>query len=194
MPGIDADEVVVGANGNVYVAPLGTAAPVDPTTPPAAAWIDIGYTTEDGIEQTPSVETNEVRAWQAFYPIRRTITGRGLTIGFSILQWNKNTVPFAFGGGSVVQVPATAGPPAVAAHSRYNPPAPGAIDERAMIVHWVDGSKIYRLVIPKGMNTDLGASSLTKSDASALPITFTVLGTDGADPFYLITNDPAFAA
>lgn len=188
------DQIVVGASGDVYVAPTATAAPTDPITTLPGAWIKLGLITENGIEQTPSTESNDIMAWQSFYPVRSVVTSRGFTIGFGLLQWSRTTFPFAMGGGTVTTVPEDAGPPVVPAFHKYVPPAPQNRDERSMVVEWQDGTKNYRLVIPRGEVSDLGTSNLVKSDASALPVTFKVLGGDVGDPWYLLTNDPAFAA
>lgn len=187
MP-LDEDEVVVAGDGAIHVGPVGTAGPSDIATALNAAFIHLGYTSEDGIEMTPGVSINDINAWQALYPIRRTVTGRTLEFGFELLQWSEHSVKLAFGGGSVAT---TAGPPA---YYTYTPPAPEALDYRALVIEWEDGSKDYRLHVPKALVTDTGAINLTRSDAAGLPLTFSVVATDGTDPWTLITNDPAFAA
>lgn len=185
----DVDQVVVAANGNVYVAPLGTAGPTDIATALNAAFIDLGYLSEDGISEiTPGMDTTEIRAWQAFYPIRRVVTGRSLDIGFTLLEWSDISIKLAFGGGTVAT---TAGPPA---YYTYTPPAPEDIDYRAMVIQWEDGTKDYRLHLPRVLVSDVGGISLRRSDPAGIPLTFSVDAADGAQPFTLITDDPAFAA
>lgn len=180
----DTDEIVVGANGTIWVAPVGTTAPADEVAAPAAGWIDLGYASEDGVTFNDSRTLDAISVWQLFYAARRIVTEVETTISFVLRQWNKNTVPLAFGGGTV-STP-TAG------HHKFVPPAAGTIDERALMVDWVDGAKHYRLVVPKGVATEAVETNLTKSGAADLPIGFAVLGTDGVDPWYLLTDDPAF--
>lgn len=183
-----ASEIVVGASGSIRVAPLATAAPVDVATAWGAGWIDLGYADEDGITFSNDQTTEDIMAWQSFNAVRTVITERNTTVAFNLEQWNETTVPLAFGGGSITT---TAGPPI---HYRYDPPTAGVVDERSLGVEWVDGSKIYRLIVPRGVVSESVETNLTKSTAGLLPITFKVLGTDGSVPFYLRTNDPAFAA
>jgi hypothetical protein len=184
----DADEIVVGANGSVHVAPVGTAGPADIETALNASFIDLGFVSDDGIEITPGMDSADINAWQSFYPVRRIVTGRTLEIGLTLLQWNEDSIALAFGGGSVST---TAGPPA---YYTYTPPSPDEIDYRAMVIEWQDDTKTYRLHIPKVLVTDTSSLSLNRTDPAGLALTFSAQGTDGADVFTLITDDPAFAA
>jgi len=186
MP-VSADEVVVAADASVYVAPVGTAGPTTPIVALNVAFIDLGYTSEDGIEMTPGVDIADIAAHQALYPIRRIVTGRSLELGLTLLQWIENTLKLAFGGGSVA---ATAGPPA---YYTYTPPAAEDIDFRALVIAWEDGTKGYRLHVPKALVTDTSSITLARTDAAGVPLTFSVLATDGVSPFSLLTDDPAFA-
>jgi hypothetical protein len=191
---LDADEVVIGANGAVSVAPVGTDGPTDITTALDEDFIDLGYVSEDGVEITPGIDMSEINGWQSFYAIRRLVTSRSLEVGFSLLQWNAESIKLAFGGGDVVEEQApSAGPPPTPGLYVYSPPDPAEIDYRALVIDWSDGSKGYRLHIPKAVVTDTGALSLNRTDAAGLQLTFALQATDGADPFSLITNDPAFA-
>lgn len=191
MAGLDVDEVTVGANGKVYIAPVGTAAPGDPIIAPAAAWVDLGYTSEEGVGLNKGREVASIRAWQSFFDIRKIVTGESLRLTWQLQQWNDANVVLAFGGGAVTTVAAAAGPPALIQHYRYEPPLAGDLDERAGMVEWADGDKHYRLIVPRGMVGDAVETNLTKNAESRLPIAFDVLGTDGAVPWYLITDDPA---
>lgn len=188
MP-VDADEIVVGANGNVYVAPVGTAGPTDTSTALNAAFIDLGYVSDDGIDITPGMDSADINAWQSFYPVRRIVTARTLEVGLTLLQWNEHSIKLAFGGGTV----ATTGTSPNFVYT-YTPPSPDQIDYRAMVVQWADGTKDYRLHIPKVLVTDTSSLSLNRTDPAGLSLTFSAQGTDGASAFTLITDDPAFAA
>jgi hypothetical protein len=184
---LSASEIVVGATGNVRVAPVGTTAPVDVATAWAAGWIDLGYATEDGVTLSNERTTEDIMAWQALDPVRTVGTARLTTVSFQLMQWNETTVPLAFGGGTVTP---TAGPPA---HYRYDPPADATPDERALGIQWADGTKVYRLIIPRAVVTESVETNLVKNAAGLLPLTFRALGTDGAASWYIRTSDPAFA-
>ncbi len=187
--GKDVDEIVVGANGTVWVAPVGTAAPADEAEAPGAGWVDMGYTSEDGATLTDSKTLEQIPVWQLFYAARRIITERDLNVAVVLRQWSGEKVKLAFGGGEVTE-PDVVGNPG---KYKYTPPSPGEIDERAYMLDWVDGTKHYRLVIPRCMVTENVETNLVRTAAADLPITVGILGSDGVDPWYLLTDDPAFA-
>lgn len=183
----DADEIVVGANGKVWVGAVEATLPTDPTATPAG-FSDLGYLNEDGLTPTDSKTLESINVWQSFFPVRRIVTERDFMVAFVMRQWNRVTVPLAFGGGSIEEAPADSGV------YKYTPPAPEDLDERAMIFDWKDGDRNYRIVVPRGMVTENVESNIVRSGAADLPITFSVNGDDAAEPWYLLTDDPAFAA
>lgn len=182
----NADQVVVAANGSIYVGELGATAPatIDAAIDPAE-WIDLGYANDDGVTFSDGKDTEDINAWQSFYALRRIVTAKEGSLQFNLLQWNGATVRLAFGGGTVTED--------AAGEYRYEPPDPGVIDERAAIIEWVDGDRNYRLIVPRSMVSETVETNLTKSDAGELPITLSVLGQEGVKPWYLLTDDPAFA-
>ena len=181
----DPNEITVGANGRVLVAPVGTALPASISVAPDAAFIELGYLDEDGVTFTDGKTVEQIKVWQAFYAVRRIVTEKESMVAFNMSQWNEDNVIFAFGGGSVVaDVPGS--------EFTYSPPAPGTIDERVMLVEFNDGLKNYRFVIERGMVTDDVETQLTKGAEGKLPIVFGVNGVDGSDAWKMQTDDPAF--
>jgi hypothetical protein len=180
-------QITVGANGTVYVAPVGTTAPTDIASAWSGTWVDLGYTSEDGVTFRDSRTTERINVWQMFNAGRYIITEAETSASFVLRQWSKDTVKLAFGGGTITP---TAGPPA---HYLYTPPVPGVVDERAIGIEWIDGTKTYRLILPRVMVTEGVETNLTKASASDLPITVMAMGTDGAASWSLRTNDPSFA-
>lgn len=182
----NADEVVVAANGSIYVGALGATAPADITTAvDAAEYIELGYANDDGVTFLDGKTVEDINAWQSFYAIRKIMTAKEGSLSFNLLQWNGATVRLAFGGGTVTE-------DAPGAYL-FTPPEPGPIDERSLIVEWQDGTKNYRLIVPRGLVSDNVETNLTKAGAGELPIVFGVTGQDGIAPWYLQTDDPAFA-
>lgn len=180
----DPDNILVGASGTVRVAPVGTAVPTDLTTAYAGAWLDLGYIGEDGVSFDPTMDVNEIMAWQDFYPVRRNVTSRGLDIGIPLLEWSKTTIPLALGGGAVATTTGV---------HKYEPPEPEDIDERALAIEWSDGTRDYRWHIARVMVTGLASFTVQRTDPSALEITASVMGVSGAKPWHFITDDAAFA-
>jgi hypothetical protein len=181
---IDTSEIRVGASGIVYVAPTATTLPTDEATAVDAGFIELGAITEDGVTLSPSRSIEKIRAWQSAKAVRTVITEDELSIQFSLMQFNEVTLPLALGGGTITDN--------LGSYS-YTPPAAGTVDERAFIVEWVDGAITSRLVIPRGMVTEVSEIALTKSGAIELGITVEVLGSSPND-FTIYTDDPAFGA
>jgi hypothetical protein len=190
------DEIVVGANGSIYTAPKGSELPASISEPLGEAFTDAGYVTEDGVTFTDSKDVEEIKAWQSFYALRRIVTGKEAKAVFALMQWSGANVILAFGGGDVEEIaaPVDDSPgPAAPGEYRYHPPAPEHLAELMLVIEWSDGDKDYRLSFPNGSVSEAIETNLTRSGPGLLPITFSLLGQDGVDPWTLDTNDPAFA-
>ena len=182
-----ASEIMVGASGAVYVAPTGTALPTAIAPALNAAFIDYGLITEDGITFEPSMEQEILRSWQVLGRVRTIVTQRDIQIAFALQQWNELTVPFTFGGGTVVK---TVGPPA---YWTYSPTETQVRDVRAMVVTWLDGARAYRLVLPEVEVTDLASFTLAKTAEAALGVTVNAIsGAAAGYTWKIITDDTAF--
>ena len=183
----DATEVVVGSNGDVYVAPVGTSLPLDVDDPLNVAFSEaLGFTSEDGVTATDGKTTENIGAWQSFYPLRTLVTERNFTVAFVLRQWNQDTVALAFGGGTFE---------ATGSFTKYVPPDPSYIDERVLVVDWQDGDDQYRLVVPRCIVSENVESQITRTAAADLPITMTVLApAEGNDPWFLMTNAVRFSS
>jgi len=165
------------------VAPGGTAVPANI----GAAWTgftDIGYASEDGATLSRSLTTEQIKAWQSIAPIRYLITEVAFTISFNLLQWNKTTLPFWLGGGSVVNQGGGS--------FKYTVSSSPTIDERALGIEWTDGALTYRATISRGMVTESGESQVNRSNPIGLPITFAAMTpASGSELAALLTNDTA---
>lgn len=180
---LDADNIVVGGTGRIYVAPTGTALPSHLSDTLHAAFVDTGFTTADGVKFTDSKNVNKIRPWQSFYPARIHVIERDAKAEFTMMEWKEGTLILAFGGGGVTQP--------FPGEYRYHPPSPETIDERAMVIDVVDGDDEFRFVIPRGFVSSNTESTFAKSGPALLPITFEVIASDDADPWTLDSNDVA---
>ena len=183
----NANEIVVGNNGQVYVAPVGTPLPATPVVALNAAFIGLGYITEDGATVTVTPTVEDYMAWQSRSPVRREKTTQEITIAFALMQWNEQTVPAAFGGGTVS---------GSAGNYRYDlPKDDAALDERAVIVDAVDGAVHMRFVFPRCNATEAVEAAFQRGAPASLPLTFSALApSEGASPGYFLSDSAAFAA
>jgi hypothetical protein len=185
----DASEIVVAANGRVFVGPLGVTEPTDLDTAIGtvdADWAELGYINEDGVTFHDSRTLERIGAWQSFYPVRRIVTEKDAMATFVLRQWNSENVVLAFGGGFVTDEGSGV--------MRYTPPDPEELDERAICIEWFDDEKRYRLVMSKGIVTETSETKLARTAAADLPISFGATPASGDSAWYLLTDDPAFTA
>lgn len=183
-----AEALVVAGNATVYVAPPGTALPdtEDETLDPD--FVELGFTTLDGIQFANTRTVEGVRAHQRFRPIRYIVTEQDSTTSFSLMQWDADTVPLAFGGGEVTEpTPGT---------YRYDPPSAETIDERSVILDLFDGEEIWRFVLARCMVTSDVEATFGRTTNADLAITLGVMEPSGDDSvWYVLTNavtmDPA---
>lgn len=178
---IDTTEIRIGASGSVYVAPTGTAAPVEPDDTLNVAFVDLGAITEDGLVLAPSRSIEKIRAWQSGKAVRTVVTEDELSIQFGLMQWNEETIALALGGGTFSATTGTA--------TKYVPPAAGTVDERSFVFEWVDDDITSRIYVPRGMVTEIEEITVGKGEALVLALTVEVLGSS-PDDFIYFTDDP----
>jgi hypothetical protein len=178
----NAQDVVVAGTGAVYVAPDGTAIPDDLADPPSE-WIDVGYTSEDGVTFTFSREQEDVNAWQVSTPVRVLVTNEPITIAAELLQFDRTTVMLAFRGGTFT---------GSAAPWVYTPPDAGASDVRALLVDAIDGAYQFRFGFPRVQLSEDVETQLVRSDAMRLPLTFNVLAAE--EKWQIVSDHPGFGA
>lgn len=182
----DTDEILVAAKGNIYIAPVGTTLPTTEVTALNNAFIDLGYTTEEGTSLNYGQTTEDIGAWQSATPVRRIRTGTDLTVTFNLLQFNRLSFSLAFGGGTWSNASATSW--------RYDPPdEDDSLAEYAVVIDWQDGSKVTRLVIERGTVSEDVSTSLVRTNAAVLPISLKALKpTSGNSAWYSVTGDSEF--
>jgi hypothetical protein len=181
----DADNVRVGLNGSIYIAPKGTAAPADLATAWPAGWVDLGYLSDDGVEMSYSTETEDINAWQSLSPVRKVLTGVDMTLGFTAIELKTSTVTLYFPSSTMTEV--TAGV------NKLSIPAAPSPDERAIGLEWVDGDITNRLIIARGEVTNRDSITLARSGAVSLPMTVSAYADTAPEIAVWLSNDPAWA-
>jgi len=189
----DADRIVVGANGTVYVGETTATAPTDADTALVTAapdeatsteYVELGFVSENGVTVTPTQSITPIMAWQSAYSVRQIVTSRGLELDFVLREFSAVSIPFAFGGGSLVEVG-----PGDTNNYKYTPPEPQEIDTRSLVVDWADGTRLYRLYVPNGQITDLSAFTVSRTAPAELPIKFVLNHSGTGAPWTLFSND-----
>lgn len=150
-------------------------------------FVPLGYTAEDGIELTPTVETNPVMVHQSATPVKYVVTSASVTLAFTMMQFDENTVPLYFGADFVEQPNGTL---------TLDLASTPDLREQVLIVEWgdftetpddsdptgpatlVSGTKT-RLILPRIMLSERNAITLTRTDAQQLGVTVQALDVGG---------------
>lgn len=181
----DADNVRAALNGSIFMAPKGTTAPADLLTPWDAAWVDLGFMSDDGVSMEYSTDVEDINAWQSLSPVRRILTSVDMTLGFTAIELKARTLTAYFPGSTITEVSGTV--------RRLDIPAAPGPQEFAFGLEWFDGDIINRLVIPRGEITDRGAISLGRSSAVGLEMTVSAYASSAPELATWLSNDPAWA-
>ncbi|MCX2968776.1 phage tail protein [Streptomyces sp. TRM70308] len=177
MANVNPNQIRVAGNGRILVAPVGTDAPADIVSDWGADWADVGYTSSDGVKFGRKEKVTNVDTWQSVGPARFIYEDRDMTVKFSMLQFNSDTLPLYFGGGTVVETAAGSG------IYRYDVASDPVADERALGMEFTDGEDvIYRFVVPRGQVTDTEEVELNRKGSLKLGVTFTAMALDNTAP------------
>lgn len=164
---------------------VGLTLPDDPLEAPHASIKDVGLTTEDSLKFSIEPNFEEVRAAQSRYAVRKFQTTETGEVGVDLLEWKRDNVLTAFGGGDITS-------PATGIY-KFTPPALGERTEKVVLIDVSDGGKHYRFVFPRTLQTSGVDTELQAAGAATLPLALEILGGDNTAPWYLVTDDPAFA-
>lgn len=182
----DADNVRVGLNGSIYIAPKGTTAPTDLDAAWDPSWVDLGYLSDDGVSMEYSTDSEDINAWQSLSPVRKVLTSVDMTLGFTAIELKTATMTLYFPSASMTDVGGTV-------HKLSIPAAPTP-DERAIGLEWLDGDIKNRLVIARGEVTERGAITIGRSAAVGLEMTVSAYADTAPEIAVWLSNDPAWAA
>lgn len=166
------DNVLIGtSNGpGIWIAPVGTAAPADTTTAPAASWSTLGYLSEDGVTFATSTDSESITPWQSKSPVRTIITGRELTAEFTMLEFSAQNAALYF----QQEVPTeTDGEFDMTVRSD------SAAKTYALLIDVKDADTVVRYFFPRATLSEAGDMEVTSSGALGLPVTMTAMDDAG---------------
>lgn len=189
---MDANQMFVAQMARVWLAPVGTLAPAGPATIMPTGWVDCGLFTPDSLGWSTDPSFEQIRSHQSKFPTRNIQTEDAGAVSVDLQQWNAANFKAVYGGGTVVVVPEAVGPPAIPEHYRFSPPEIGGRQTVAACIELIDGAKHYRRMVPRCEQNEGVEQSFEAASESTLPLRLAILGADIGDPWYDITDDPAF--
>ena len=181
----NATNVTVGkpkVGGAIHWAPLGTALPVSATESLNAAFVDLGYVSEDGLTNNNSPESDTVKAWGGD-TVLSLQTDRPDTFALTLIEaMNEDVLKTVYGSANVTKD--GSGNLTVKATAELMPSGAWVFD---MIVK---GGRAKRIVVPNGTISELGEIVYKDDEAVGYNITITdVPDTTGVYHYEYITAD-----
>ncbi|MEU6377512.1 phage tail protein [Streptomyces sp. NPDC046909] len=198
MAGTNSSEIRIAGVGRLYVATADTKVPTTFSSDTAtdwASWKNLGFTSGDGVTFSKKDKLEPVDVWQAVSPVHFVYSDRDLTLKFSLLQFNEDTLPFFMGGGTVDAVTGSTGV------YKYDIADRPYADVRALGLEFTDvkasdGTAVtYRFGIPRGQVTAADDIKLARKSPAQLGITYTAMAAaDGSALASFVMKDSAYAA
>ena len=185
------ENVAVGkpkVGGAIHVAPSGTTLPTDATTALDAAFVNLGYVSEEGLTNSNSAAVETIRAWGK--DIIYSKDGDDETYSWTLLEVldanvqkfirGADNVTVAEGGAMSVQV--------------KRPSARTQMEENVIVVEMILHNRAVRHVIPRGVITEVGEVSYVDDDTVGYQVTVTALADANGNSHYEYTAAPASSA
>lgn len=162
MANVSAAKPKVG--GAVYVAPLNSTLPTDATTALDAAFVSLGYISEDGLTNSNTASTEDVKAWGGDV-VATLQTEKPDTFKFKLIEsYNTDVLKTVYGSSNVTGTLATG--ITVTANADEQTPQEWAIE---MVL---SGGINKRVVIPNGKVTEV--ADIVYSDGEVIGYEVTV--------------------
>jgi hypothetical protein len=184
---LNANDVRVAITGELYVAPLGTAAPTTASSALPPAFVGLGYISDDGLTETYDESLEDIMAWQGAAKVRKVTSESEATLQCLLIQTSKAAIEL-YHKGSVIETDGETG-----FMVKVKSPAP---DLRSMVFDVIDGNVHNRIYIPRAEVTERGDMTYSSSDAIGFDITVTAypvdLGGGVVGPLVKFSDDPAW--
>lgn len=181
----DVTQTLVVDTGILYVADAETAAPINTTVAPAAAWVEVGLLAKQGIAFAGDPQIAELFSFGRKNPTKTRKTREVKKFTARMQQWNTDTFTLGFNGGTVVVASGVA---------TYEPPADEDLNDKALLFHFEDGVNEYRLHLARVSVRSGIQMEFSDEDYTTLPLDVTLLEPNAGRPWKLITNNAAFTA
>lgn len=162
--------------GAVYRAPLGTALPTDAVTALNEAFVDMGYVSEDGVTNSNTIESDDIKAWGGD-TVLALQTDKTDTFAMTLIEsMNINVLKAVFGDSNVTGTLADG--IVVKANADEQEDAAWVID---MIAR---GNVKHRVVIPSGKISEVGDTVYSDTEAVGFEVTVTAIQDTAGNTHY----------
>lgn len=164
--------------GAVFRAPLGTTLPTDATTNLASAFVAMGYCSEDGVTNSNSPDSSDIKAWGGD-TVLNIQESKDDTFQFTLLEvLNPDVLKAVYGDDNVTGTLTGTSGIAVTANSKEVGGAVWAID---MVMR---EDAVKRIIIPNGKVSEIGDIVYSDSEAVGYEITITAMPDTAGNTHY----------
>lgn len=162
--------------GPIYHAPIGSTLPTDASAELDAAFVSLGYISEDGLTNSNSPETSDIKAWGGDV-VMSPMTGRPDTFSFTVIEGaGVETLKVVYGSDNVTGTLKT-GVTVKASTAE--------LENECYVVDMVlRGNILKRIVIPNAVVTSVGDVSYKDSEAVGYEITLTAYPDNSGNTHY----------
>lgn len=162
---VSAGKPLIG--GAFYIAPTGTTLPTDTTTALNSAFVALGYVSEDGLTNSNTPESDNIKAWGGD-TVLTIQTEKTDTFSCTFIEsLNINVLKMIYGSTNITGALSTG--LTISANSKE-------LDEWSFVVELtLRGNIAKRIVIPRGKVTEIGEISYTDNDAIGYEATITAM-------------------
>lgn len=152
------------ATGGIFIAPVGTALPVDASTTLNAAFKISGLIGEDGLEETPTRSNDDIKAWGG-HLARVLQSDYAVEVKLTYIERTEDTLKEVHGDDNVKVT--TAGATKNTAITKNAKQLPN----KARIADMLDGAVKIRLVYPNSQVVDVGSAQYHHKGLISYPVT-----------------------
>lgn len=151
--------------GPIYHAPIGSKLPTDASTALDTAFVSLGYISEDGLTNSNSPESSDIKAWGGDI-VMSTMTGRPDTFSFTVIEGaGSEPLKVVYGSDNVTGALSTGVTVKASADELEN--------ESYVVEMILRGGIIKRIVIPNACVTSVGDITYKDDEAVGYEITLT---------------------
>lgn len=156
--------VRVGITGEMYSAPTATAAPTTSVSSLNAAFVGLGYVSEDGVTEAYNDTVENIISWQGATVVRANTTESTATLQLRLIETKGETLELYHKGSTVDVVSA--------AQWKIDVKTPQP-DVRSFVLDVLDGTKHLRIYVARGEVTERGEIVYANGEAIGFEITIT---------------------
>lgn len=154
------------AAGAIFTAPYETETPTDATTALVAAFLGLGYVSEDGLVNAIETDTESIPAWGGD-TVLMVNTSREETFTFTFIETNENVLSEVYGEDNV-----TVGldDEITVVHSNID-----RVPRRYVFEIALTNKRVKRIVVPRAQITEVGEVTYADGEAIGYEVTIAAL-------------------